>query len=169
MASTSEHQPAPEPGVSAFVENMAAAFESWGFPRMPARVLMILMTAPAEGLSTHDLQVGLGISPAATSNAVSYLQNVGLVERRRMPGSRRHRYVLPSDTWYTASMTKSGALTRLADLADEGVVALGGAEVAPAARVAEMAAFFRFTAGEMDGLLDRWHAERAAAAERHVL
>ena len=150
--------------VRQFVEDMATAFTAWGFPRMPARVLMALMATPESSLTAAEIGDALRISPAAVSGAVRYLQHVGVIQRVGAPGSRRDRYLLPDDAWYTASMTKSDALVRFAATADDGVRALGGPDTTAGSRVAEMREFFRFVAAEMDGLLDRWHAHRALQA-----
>ena len=145
-----------EVAVREFVEHTAMTLAAWGFPRMPGRVLVVMMSADEDSLTAADLSARLGVSPAAISGAVRYLIQFGLLERAPAPGSRRDRYRMPGDAWYEASVTKGGVLKSLAEIADDGVGALGGTTTPAGARVAEMRDFFRFVQGELDGLLTRW-------------
>ena len=149
-----------EVAVRRFVEHMAMALANYGFPRMPARVLMTLMGADEDGLTATELSRRLEVSPAAISGAVRYLLLLGVIVREPVPGSRRDRYVLPDDTWYQAGVVKAGWLKVLADLAGEGVEALGGRATPSGRRVAEMRDFFLFVQSDMPALLDRWEAVR---------
>jgi predicted transcriptional regulator len=153
-----------EAAVRRFVEHMAMVFADLGFPRMPARVLMAIMSADEDTLTAADIGERLEISPAAVSGAVRYLMGLGLLVREPDPGSRRDRYRLPDDTWYQASITKAGSLKTLAALSDEGVTALGGPATRSGARLAEMRDFFSFVESEMAGLLDKWEKAKAAGA-----
>ena len=157
-----------EERVRSFVEQMAMFLTDWGFPRMPARVLMALMAADEERLTAGELAERLAVSPAAISGAVRYLQQLQLVVRVPVPGSRSDAYEVPRNAWYTAAIVKGGLYKRLADLSDEGAKAAGG-RGRGAERLAEMRDFFVFLDDEVGNLLDRWVAERdkrrAAASE----
>ncbi|HET9168846.1 MAG TPA: MarR family transcriptional regulator [Actinospica sp.] len=142
----------------AFVEQMAMFLADWGFPRMAARVLMVLMSADEERLTAGELAERLAVSPAAISGAVRYLQQLQLVVRTPVPGSRSDAYEVPRNAWYTAAIVKGGLYKRLADLSQEGVSALG--EGAGRRRIAEMRDFFLFLDEEVGLLLDRWVEER---------
>jgi DNA-binding transcriptional regulator GbsR (MarR family) len=65
--------PRDQQAVARFVEHAAAVLTDFGFARMPARVLMLLMATEEPGLSAADLADGLQVSPAAVSNAVRHL------------------------------------------------------------------------------------------------
>jgi len=145
-----------ELAVRSFVEHMAMTLEAWGFPRMPARVLVTMMGADEASLTAAELGERLDVSPAAVSGAVRYLTQLGLLERAPAPGSRRDHYRMPDSVWYEASVTKGGVLKTLADLADGGVAALGGPATPAGARVAEMRDFFYFVQAELEGLLAKW-------------
>jgi DNA-binding transcriptional regulator GbsR (MarR family) len=145
--------------VRAFVEQMAMFLADWGFPRMAARVLMVLMSADEERLTAGELAERLEVSAAAISGAVRYLQQLRLVVRTPVPGSRSDAYEVPRNAWYTASIVKGGLYKRLADLSEEGVKALGE-DGAGRERIAEMRDFFLFLDNEVGLLLDRWVAER---------
>ena len=153
-----------EEKVRVFVENMALFLADWGFPRMPARVLMTLMAADEDRLTAGELAQRLGVSAAAISGAVRYLQQLQLVVRTAVPGSRSDAYEVPENSWYAAAIVKGGLYRKLADLSDQGVQAMGGAG-SGTARVAEMRDFFLFLDREVGALLQRWLDGRAADAE----
>ncbi|MFF4619095.1 GbsR/MarR family transcriptional regulator [Nonomuraea jabiensis] len=140
--------------VAQFVESAAATFAEWGFPRMAARVLLTLMASDEPALSAAELAERLEVSPPAISGAVRYLVQVGLLERRPVPGSRRDLYQIRDDAWYTSSATTGSVYKVLGDLADDGVRALNGSPAS--ARVTEMRDFFRFVQVEIAGILDKW-------------
>jgi predicted transcriptional regulator len=165
---TAVGDPAPvagrdEAAVRRFVEHMAMTLADWGFPRMPARVLVTMMSADEDALTAGQLAERLGVSPAAISGAVRYLMHVGLLLREPVAGSRSDRYRMPYDAWYEATLTKGQLFSTVTELAEGGVKALGGAGTPSGARVAEMRDFMHFVQGELAGLLDRWQAAKARA------
>jgi predicted transcriptional regulator len=153
-----------EAGVRQFIEHMAMTFGSLGFPRMAARVLFVIMCAEEEALTAAQIAERLDISPAAVSGAVRYLLQIQMLRREPVPGSRRDRYRLPGDAWYEVSALKGALLKVFADVAGEGVDALGGPATGPGARVAQMRDYFEFVHDEMPSLLDRWEAIKADRA-----
>lgn len=156
-----------EEAVHRFVEQMAMTMASFGFPRMPGRVLFTLLTAEEEGLTAGEIGERLGVSAAAISGSVRYLAQVGLIVREPVRGSRRDRYRVPDDPWYEATIGRGHIYGEIADLASGGVDALGGRGTISGARVAEMVDFFRFMQTEMAEIYDRWRSSRFAG-ERDV-
>ncbi|MEP7192645.1 MAG: MarR family transcriptional regulator [Actinomycetota bacterium] len=152
--------PRDEQAVARFVEQSAATLADMGFARMPARVLMLLMVTEEPGLTAADLAVGLQVSPAAVSNAVRYLMQVGLAEREAVQGARRDLYRLPNDTWYAASGAKQPAYRKLADVAGQGIKATGGRDTPAGARLSDMESFFDYLDTEIPGVVERWHQRR---------
>jgi biotin operon repressor len=150
-----------EESVRRFVEQSARMLADWGFPRMPARVLMTIMSADEDVLSAKDLADRLSVSPAAVSGAVRYLLQLGLLAREPVPGSRRDHYRMPDDAWYEAMVTEGEMLTKLSAMADDGTAALGGRSTPAGARVAEMAEYYRFVRAEMAGMQERWRVKKA--------
>lgn len=145
-----------------FVEHMAMVLNDMGFPRMPARVLITLMSADEDALTAAELGERLDVSAGAISGAVRYLIQVGMVVREPAPGSRRELYRLPENSWYEASTVKAQALRTLADVAQDGASALGGSATPSGRRLEEMRDFFLFCEAEMDALIERWRALRDA-------
>jgi predicted transcriptional regulator len=145
-----------------FAERLAAVFTAAGFPRMAARVLMSLMLSTDAALTADQLKQRLGISSAAVSGAVKYLEGLGMVRRRAHRGSRRELYELHEQAWYTSSLRSSPVYDAIGAMLPEGVETARavGAE-APLARLIEMQDFFLFLRERMPQLLEEWNAQRA--------
>lgn len=146
--------------VKAAAEKAAAGFAAAGFPKMPARALMALVSSEDGSLTAAELADKLGVSAAAVSGAVRYLQTVGFVQRVSQPGSRRDLYALHDDEWYIVTMRKSPVYQSLAVLTDAIAEALPAGSAA-GARVTEMGRFYRFLHSRMPALLDDWERQRA--------
>ena len=142
------------------VEQSAAVLIAAGFPKMPARVLMTLLVSDDDGLTASELAESLGVSAAAISGAVRYLQTFGAIRRIARSGSRRDRYELVEDTWYTASLKTSPMYARLATLAENASAAIGEPASAAKARVDEMARFYRFLDARLPELMAEWEEQR---------
>lgn len=146
--------------VAHVVEQFAAVLEGYGFPRMSARVIMALMATEGPGLTAGELAEQLQVSPAAISTSVRFLLQVGMAERVRAPGQRRDLYRLPDDAWYTVTASKQPIYQRIAELAAEGVDAVGGAGTEAGARLDSMRDFFDYLAEEVPALVERWQRGR---------
>jgi predicted transcriptional regulator len=147
-----------------FVEEMAMLLASWGFPPMAGRVLFALMSADEEALDAGELTERLQVSPAAISGAVRYLSDIGLVVRRPTAGTRRAAYAVPDHAWYQTATLKAGLFDDIATRARRGADLLGGPGTAPGSRMTEMAEYFRFVAGELPQLLDRWQQSQRSSS-----
>jgi hypothetical protein len=123
---------------------------------------MTLVTAPGARLTAVQLRERLGISAAAVSGAVRYLETVHLVRRLPHEGSRREVYEVADGTgWYTASLRATAAYDAIGALLPEGVAAataIGAADVA--GRLDETARFFAFVRSQLPALLEEWEAIR---------
>ncbi|AYG03659.1 GbsR/MarR family transcriptional regulator [Gryllotalpicola protaetiae] len=160
--------PARADALQEHAERLAALFTVAGFPRMASRVLMTLMMSTDAALTAVELKERLGISAAAVSGAVKYLERLGMVRRRAHRGSRKELYELPEAAWYTASLRQPPFYAEIAALLPDGILAAQQAEAAgPLARLVEMQEFFEFMRTRMPGLYEEWVATRAAeVAER---
>ncbi|WP_092548420.1 GbsR/MarR family transcriptional regulator [Herbiconiux ginsengi] len=150
------------------VEKSAATLTAAGFPKMPARLLMTLLVAQPGGLTAAELAQSLGVSAAAVSGGVRYLQTLGAVHRIAQHGSRRDRYELVEDTWFTASLKNSPLYGTLAGLAEAVHDALGDPGSEAAVRVQDMVDFYRFLEVRMPQLLEEWEGQRAAGGTRRA-
>lgn len=143
-----------------FVEHAAAIFIAQGFPPMPARVLMALTASDAGRMTSQELQELLGVSAAAVSHAVSYLQTIGMLLRATEPGGRRQVYRLSgSNAWYTSTLDRADQMRGIAGVFREGATTLDPGSPGRA-RVEEIVAFFEFLAERMPALLVEWEARR---------
>lgn len=152
--------PRDEEAVAHVVEQFAALLETYGFPRMSGRIVMALMVTESAGLTAAELAETLQVSPAAISTSMRYPLAVGLVEKLAVQGDRRVRYRLPDDAWYLASTSKDPLYRRIADLALQGVDAVGGPRTAAGARLEQMSDFFSYLEVEVPSLVERWHEQR---------
>lgn len=141
-------------------ESAAAVITAVGFPRMPARVMMALIAAPAGGYTAGELGDRLGVSAAAVSGAVRYLQTVQVIRRVSRPDQRLVRYEIISDAWYGMMASNSPVYDRLAAFIDE-IGAAHADDHAARERSDEMAEFFRFMSRRMPQLIDEWETLRA--------
>jgi len=148
-----------ETTLNSVVEQSAALLTAAGFARMPSRVLMRLLVAES-GMTAAELAESLGASAAAISGAVRYLQNFGLIRRIPTPGSRRDRYEMPDDAWYSTMTKNSPLYGALGALAEQAVTAMDDAESPATHRVAEMARFYRYLEHRMPAIIEEWEAER---------
>jgi DNA-binding transcriptional regulator GbsR (MarR family) len=150
-----------EDAVARFVERFALTFSEAGVPRMPARVFSALLVADEGRRTAAELAETLRVSPAAVSNAVRYLTQVGLVAREREPGERRDHYrIHGGDTWYEVTVKRDAMLVRWQDDLKEGIEAVG-ADTPAGERLEETRRFYRFIHEEMPGLLKRWREVRS--------
>ncbi len=148
-----------ERALQAASEQSAALLTAAGFPKMPARTLMALMTSET-GLTAVELAERLGVSAAAISGAVRYLQTVGIIRRIAASGSRRDRYELPEDAWYAVLTSKSPLYSALASLAESATKAIDEPTSAASERLDEMAQFYRFFDARLPALMEEWEASR---------
>lgn len=144
-------------------EQAAAMMTAAGMPRMPARVLMALIAAPAGGYTASELAERLGVSAAAVSGAVRYLQTLHFIQRRSQHGHRRDRYELVHDTFYGSVASNAPVYDRMADYIDR-IQDEQTDDPDAAARAADMAAFFRFMAERMPRLVEEWEQSRRSGA-----
>lgn len=147
-----------------FVATVGADLADQGFPRIPAHVIMALTVSESGRLTAAELSAQLGVSPAAISAAVRYLQTLRFVRVVTEPGSRRHVYALGQTAWYTGSLQMAGRYRHLAGVISE---ATAGLDDRPAARarVEELGAFFEFLERRMPDLLAEWDVERSRLSD----
>ena len=149
------------PQRAAFVERLGGALTSAGLARLPSRVFAALLVDDDGRMTSAELTTELGVSPAAISGAVRYLDGVGMIRRERERGSRRDVFVVEDDAWH-------GTMTRVDQLYAPMIAALerGLADLEdadPARRRLVLAReFLTFVLEEMADLDERWALRRAA-------
>ncbi|QKJ20726.1 GbsR/MarR family transcriptional regulator [Microbacterium hominis] len=152
------HPGARHPGAEA-AEQAAAMLAAAGMPRMPARVMMALVGSPDEGYTAAEIGERLGVSPAAVSGAVRYLQTLRLVQRLSRPGDRRDRYDLADDAWGGVITSNAPMYARLGELMEQ-IADDNGDAPTSATRARTSADFLRFLADRMPQLVVEWEQTR---------
>lgn len=153
----------------AYIEDLAATITASGVQRMPARVYAAILISEEGSMTAAELATTLQVSPAAISTAVRWLNQIGMVARRSVPGSRREQYVIDSESLIRLIAHDTRALSAWVTGFARGreVVAPDGAADQ---RLSELQEFFVFLIEEMDGVMSRWQERRAqrspAAADR---
>lgn len=154
-----EPMPSAQPEIDRVTERLGTQLASSGLPRMSAHVYAAILTSPKGELTAAEIGKRLQVSAATVSKAVQYLLQVRLVQRGYVPGTRRDRYLLGEDFWAGMFDTRGRWLRSLADVAAEGVAALGE-NSQPATRLATLRDFSEFAATEMDDLYERWQRKQ---------
>ncbi|MGQ0630518.1 MAG: GbsR/MarR family transcriptional regulator [Sporichthyaceae bacterium] len=142
-----------------FVERMSVALSERGWPRMPARVYVVMLCHDGESLTARHLATTLGVSAAAISAAVNHLIEKGVLLREPVPGSRQDHYRLPPGDILGVLMRRTSAAPDLAGIADDGIALLGPSSPG-ATRLAELSELVRFVDAELRGVWARWQARQ---------
>jgi len=146
--------------VARFVERFAAGLTDAGMPRMPARVFAALLVTDSGQRTAAELAEQLHSSAGAISGAVRYLTQTQLVDRERVPGSRKDHYRVRDDVWHVATVRRDDNLRRWQSALADGIAAVG-ADTPAGARLAETQEFFAFLQQEMPALVERWQEHRS--------
>lgn len=140
------------------VERFALLLVEAGMPRMAARVFAYLIIDETDGFTAGELASALGVSPAAISGAVRYLQQARVIVRDRLVGTRRDLYRLHDDQWYEMTLERIDLLRHWEQLLSE-TIELVGPERAGRS-LTETHAFVGFLRREYPGLLERWREHK---------
>jgi DNA-binding transcriptional regulator GbsR (MarR family) len=117
--------------------------------------MMALVGSPDDGYTAAELGERLGVSAAAVSGAVRYLQAMRLVQRLSRPGERRDRYDLADEAWQDVITANSPLYRTLASLIDE-IADDNTAAPVSVARAHAGADFLRFLSDRMPALVEEW-------------
>jgi predicted transcriptional regulator len=152
--------------VQSFTESFTTLLVQQGLPRMMARVLACLLITDSGTLTAADLVQRLRISPASVSQAVTFLEQQGLVKRERPPGARRERYVIDDEIWLRSTHAALQMNDTLAAEARRGAEILG-AETPAGARFGASAEFLLLVSESHRNAMEEWRQRQAArSAER---
>jgi DNA-binding transcriptional regulator GbsR (MarR family) len=144
-----------------FVEDFALELAGAGMPRMAARTFSVLLASEDGSLTAREIAGRLGVSAAAVSGAVRYLERVDMLRRRRLPMERVDRYVVEDETWFHTTATQTAVLTTLVATLEEGLTAVPG-DSATAARLDQARDFFAYLIEELPRLVEDWRERRGA-------
>jgi hypothetical protein len=152
--------------VQSFTESFTTLLVQQGLPRMMARVLACLLITDSGILTAADLVQRLRISPASVSQAVTFLEQQGLIKRERPPGARRERYVIDDEIWLRSTHAALQMNDTLAAESQRGAEILGAATPA-GARFESSAEFLLLVSESHRNAMEQWRQRQAArSAER---
>jgi DNA-binding transcriptional regulator GbsR (MarR family) len=151
--------------VDRFVREVGADLANQGFPRMPALVLLALMSSEDGRLTAAELGAQLGVSAAAISGAIKYLQLVGFIRILTEPGGRKHVYAIGDTPWYTASLRAAPRFHENEAHMRQAAASLAGRPGAQA-RMEELADFYAFMGERLPALLDEWNERNSGRIQR---
>lgn len=151
-------EPLPDADARRYADQLAAQLDTAGFPRMPARTLMALLTSPTGELTAEQISHVLDVSPAAVSGAIRYLQSVQVVRVGSLPGTRRRLYSL-APNWYTVTLTRLSMYGELSEFTRHRPPSVGP-DTPAGQRVQEMADFYAFLNRKFPELLHEWNEQR---------
>jgi DNA-binding transcriptional regulator GbsR (MarR family) len=144
---------------AAFVERLGGALTSAGLARLPSRIFAAVMVDEDGRMTAAEIGEALGVSPAAVSGAVKYLDGVGMVRRERERGSRRDVFVVDDEAWHDTLLQADNIYRPMITALEQGIDELGPDDAARQ-RLVVSRAFMQFILEELRGINDRWTARR---------
>ncbi|MBO0844311.1 MAG: MarR family transcriptional regulator [Nocardioides sp.] len=144
---------------AAFVERLGGALTSAGMARLPSRIFAAVLVDEDGRMTAAEIGEALGVSPAAVSGAVRYLDGVGMVRRERERGSRRDIFVVDDEAWHDTLLQADNIYAPMIAALGRGIEDLPPDD--PAHHRLEVSReFMRFLLDELHGINDRWIARR---------
>jgi DNA-binding transcriptional regulator GbsR (MarR family) len=140
---------------ASFVERLGGALTSAGLARLPSRIFSLLLIDEDGRMTAAEIGAALGVSPAAVSGAVRYLDGVGMVRRERERGSRRDIFVVDDDAWHETLMHAEQIYAPMQAALRRALDSLRSDD--PAYRRLRLShEFLTFMLEEMESLNERW-------------
>jgi DNA-binding transcriptional regulator GbsR (MarR family) len=144
---------------AAFVERLGGALTSAGLARLPSRIFAAVLVDEDGRMTAAEIGEALGVSPAAVSGAVKYLDGVGMVRRERERGSRRDVFVVDDEAWHDTLLQADNIYRPMITALGQGIDDLGPDDPARP-RLVVSRAFMEFILEELRGINDRWTDRR---------
>ncbi|EWT02768.1 transcriptional regulator TrmB [Intrasporangium oryzae NRRL B-24470] len=151
-----------ERAVAAYVERLGDSLTDAGMPRLASRVFAQLLADDDGRMTASELSEALEVSPAAVSGAVRYLTQVWMIGKERERGSRRDIYVVQTDAWHNAMLSRDRVLAQLEAGVRTGVEAVGGVATPAGRRLQLTLDFLEFLAEKMSTLAEEWEPRKVA-------
>jgi predicted transcriptional regulator len=144
---------------------MGSALHQAGLARVPSLVFSALLADEDGRMTSAELAEALHVSPASVSGAVRYLEQIDMLRRERVRGSRRDVYVVEEETWHTALMRRDQVYSPMLAALSEG---LGTVDPGTPAhrRMLVTREFLAFVNDEMRALADKWERRRREIGDR---
>ena len=157
------HPPQP---LSSFVEGLGLVFERWGFPRTAGRIWGWLLICDPPHQNSDQLAEAVHVSKASISTNTRLLENVGLLERVGVRGSRLIHYQVAPDAFRSILTQRLAGARELRTLAERGLGVLEAEDPERASRLRRMRDFYDFVEEEMGRIVRDWEKRRQEGAPR---
>ncbi|MBE9373479.1 transcriptional regulator [Saccharopolyspora sp. HNM0983] len=147
------------PGMSEWIEQMAAHFEATeGMPLIAGRILAFLLVCDPPERTAAELSHALSASTGSVSTNVRLLMRLGVVSRTTRQGREAALYRVEEDKWPALVRQRMERVTQLEELTEQGLRMFSG-QGERARRLRSVHEFYRWLAGEMPDLWRRWERE----------
>jgi len=146
-----------------FVERMASSLHQAGLARVPSLVFSQLLVDDDGRMTSAELAEALHLSAGSISGAVKYLEQIGMMRRERVRGSRRDVYVVEDEDWHRALLRRDQVYAPMIAALTEGLTAVPVGTDAHQ-RILVTREFMSFINEEMSALADKWERRRQEVA-----
>jgi DNA-binding transcriptional regulator GbsR (MarR family) len=143
-----------------FVEDIGLFYERTGLPRMAGRVIGWLLICEPPEQSMQQLGEAVGGSKGSMSTMTRVLIQMGLIERARLPGSRRDQFRIRPGMWTESMRDQLLAVHDVERLLQRGLTLVADRPPASRERLEEARALYAWFGQELPKLLDRWEKTR---------
>lgn len=143
-----------------YAEEVGLLFERWGLPRTAGRIWGWLHVCDPPHQSAQQLAQALSASKGSISTNTRLLENLGLLERAGVPGSRQSHYrIAPGGLEKMLRRRLTGA-AQARELAERGLEILAAEGPERARRLREKRDFYSFMERELEALLQHWEERK---------
>ncbi|MCX2734085.1 transcriptional regulator [Saccharopolyspora sp. NFXS83] len=147
------------PAMSEWIEQMAAHFEATeGMPLIAGRILAFLLICDPPERTAAELSHGLNASSGSISTNVRLLLRLGVISKTTRQGREAALYRVEEQRWPELVRHRMQQVTGLEQLTEEGLRMFSG-QGERARRLRTVHEFYKWLAGEMPELWQRWERE----------
>jgi hypothetical protein len=154
VAADDSHGRDPQ-AIQDFAVRLTELMVETGMPRMTSRVLACLYITDSGSLTAAELVHRLQVSPASISAAISYLEGLDLVQRRKDPNQRRELYCIDDEIWFRSLLTSAKTNGSWSAVARHGA-AVFGQDTPAGNRLEQMSEFFDYLTVQMVNAIENW-------------
>lgn len=153
-----------EDAIADYVERMARMISAMGLPPMAGRIWAYLLVCEPPEQTAGEVATALGASRGSISGMLRLLEAPGLVRRTTRRGDRREYVSVPPGAIVAVLESRLATTVAWRRLAEEGIELLREHPPASRLRLEELRDVYRHMERELPAMLERFRAERAAAA-----
>jgi DNA-binding transcriptional regulator GbsR (MarR family) len=138
-----------------FIEQMGLVYEGSGLSRIAGRIIGYLLAD--EGLhSLDDIAERLGVSKGSVSTNARHLEQVGIIERKSIPGDRRDYYRIGENPWESLHLMIRRRLNRTIGALETGLERIPAELEQTRRRILAWHRFHRFMVQDFERTSERW-------------